>query len=216
MTQGSASATTLAARLAAGRMGLGEAMAMLDALCELVGEGHRDGRVVGALQPAAVLLDGSSVRIAAAPEADTAFLSPQQLEGKTADARADVFALGVIGYRAITGADPFGDTASDPVARLAAIERGAADPRAHLPGLAERVRKTLLVALARNLTERFADALTMRAALRGDSDVALDTPTLRWAVPEGIPEGDTGAADEYAAGAESTRDDPGAEGEVAP
>jgi len=56
----------------------------------------------------------------------------------------------------------------------------------------------------------------MRAALRGDSDVALDTPTLRWAVPEGIPEGDTGAADEYAAGAEATWDDPGAEGEVAP
>ena len=78
------------------------------------------------------------------------------------------------------------------------------------------MRKVLLVALARNLTERFADALTMRAALRGDSQAALDTPTLQWAVPEGIPEGDTGAADEYAAGDTATWEDPAAEGEVAP
>lgn len=102
-----------------------------------------------------------------------------------------------------------GDTSRTTLAeRLAAIEKGAADPFALVPKLNDRVRRTLLIALARNLTDRFADALTMRAALRGDSQVALDTPTLRWAVAEGIPEGDTGAADEYAASQEATREQP--------
>ena len=50
--------------------------------------------------------------------------------------------------------------------------------------------RTLLIAVQRSLTERFADALTMRAALRGDSQAALDTPTLKWAVKEGVPEGE--------------------------
>ena len=65
-----------------------------------------------------------------------------------------------------------------------------ADPRTVLPKLTDRVARTLLIAVQRSLTERFADALTMRAALRGDSQAALDTPTLKWAVKEGVPEGE--------------------------
>jgi hypothetical protein len=183
--------TTLADRLAAGRMPLGEAIGVLDALTDLVGEGHRRGQVDGGLTPARVLLDGSRVRVGApAGTPEIAFLSPQQIEGKPGDARADVFALGVIAYRAVTGSDPFGDTAVDAATRLAAIEKGPTDPAQYVPALTDHVRATLQIALARNLTERFADALTMRAALRGDSQVALDTPTLKWAVPEGAPPGE--------------------------
>jgi hypothetical protein len=80
--------------------------------------------------------------------------------------------------------------AADPAARLAAIEKGAVDPAQYAPKVVDHVALTLQIALARNLTERFADALTMRAALRGDSQVALDTPTLKWAVPEGAPDGE--------------------------
>jgi serine/threonine protein kinase len=146
---------------------------------------------------------------AAAGAPALAYLSPQQLEGKAADARADVFALGVIAYRAIVGVDPFGDTSSDAATRLAAIEKGPADPVQYVPKLTDHVRQTLLVALARNLTERFADALTMRAALLGTSQVALDTPTLRWAVAEGAPDGEVteGMAEFLADGTETTAAD---------
>jgi serine/threonine protein kinase len=207
---------TLADRLAEGRMPLGEAVEVLDALCDVVGEAHRRGAVHGSLQPSAVRVSGDRVTVAGlgdpgtAPPAAVLFLSPQQLEGKPADERADVFALGVIGYLAITGADAFGGEGTDAASRLAAIERGATDPRTYVPKLNERVARTLQTALARNLTERFADALTMRAALRGDSTVALDSPTLRWAVAEGIPAGDTGAADEYASSDAAEYVDPGA------
>ncbi len=65
--------------------------------------------------------------------------------------------------------------------------------------------------MQKNLTDRFGDALTFRAALRGESDLALASPTLRWAVAEGIPEGDTGAAEEFA-GEVPAEEDPGTEG----
>jgi serine/threonine protein kinase len=204
---GSAGPDSLSARLAGGRLPLGEAITLLDELTRIVGEGHRQGRTDGELIPARVLVDGPRVRVSApAGASEIAFQSPQQLEGKAADPRADVFALGVIAYRAVVGVDPFGDTASDPASRLAAIEKGPADPLQYMPKLADHLRQALLIALARNLTERFADALTMRAALRGESQVALDTPTLRWAVAEGAPEGEVtdGMAEFLADGAEIT------------
>jgi serine/threonine protein kinase len=145
---------------------------------------------------------------------EIAFLSPQQLEGKPADARADVFALGVIAYGAVTGRDPFGDTAADAATRLAAIEKGPTDPAQYVPALTDHVRSTLQIALARNLTERFADALTMRAALRGDSQVALDTPTLKWAVPEGAPPGEVTEGMAAFLSDEAAEPDAGAPGET--
>ncbi|MGB4593966.1 MAG: hypothetical protein WBI63_09365 [Coriobacteriia bacterium] len=166
---------TLQQHLAAvGRMPLGTGLALIDALLERVGEGHRDGVTDGALTPARIaVVDGSRPLVLAADEAGSAadadaYLSPQQRDGKPADPRADVYALGVIAYKTLTGAMPFASGAEAPE-----------DPVVYLPNLTDAVRKTLLIALQHNLTERFADALTMRAALRGDSQVALECSVSR-------------------------------------
>lgn len=175
------------------KLPLGEGLALLDALLQTVGEMHRRDQTDGALNPARVIAVGPGrVAIVPAAEAPTyaeaeAYHSPQQLDGKPADVRADVYALGVLAYRMLMGVYPYQGDADEP-----------ADPHAYLPNLTDRVCRTLTIAVQKNLTDRFGDALTFRAALRGDSDLALSSPTLRWAVPEGIPEGDTGAAEEFA------------------
>ncbi len=183
-----------------GPLPLGEGLALLDALLERVGADHRDGVADGAINPARVLIAGPG-RVVLLPAAGAvsyaeagAYLSPQQLDGKPADVRADVYALGVLAYRMLMGVLPY-SAGEDPL-----------DPHAFLPNLTDRVRRTLTIAVQKNLTGRFGDALTFRAALRGESDLALASPTLRWAVPEGIPEGDEGAAEEFA-DAEPTLED---------
>ncbi|MDO8847503.1 MAG: hypothetical protein Q7W51_03855 [Coriobacteriia bacterium] len=187
------------------RLPLGEGLALLDALLQRVGEMHRSNTADGALHPGRVFVTGpGKVEIIPAPEAAEyaeaqAYLSPQQLDGKPADVRADVYALGVLAFRTLMGVLPY-SAGEDPV-----------DPHDYLPNLTDRVRRTLTIAVQTNLTDRFGDALTFRAALRGESDLALASPTLRWAVAEGIPEGDTGAAEEFA-GEVPAEEDPGTEG----
>lgn len=186
--------TTLADYLAQhGRMPLGDGLGVIDELLRVVGEAHRTGVTDGALTPERVTLEANGrVRVLPAAEGAVAsdaeaYRSPQQRAGRPADVRADVYALGVIAYRTLTGSLPYAPGSSEPT-----------DPAVHLPSLIDRVGRSLLIAVQENLTERFGDALTFRAALRGDSDMALASPTLRWAVAEGIPEGDEGAADEFA------------------
>lgn len=174
------------------RLPLGEGLAILDGLLQLVGGMHRENVADGAIHPARVVSAGPG-KVALIPAAEAkpypeaeAYLSPQQRKGEPADPRADVYAIGVLAYRTLMGVLPY-SAGEDPL-----------DPHAYLPNLTDRVRRTLTIAVQKNLTERFGDALTFRAALRGESDLALASPTLRWAVPEGIPEGDEGAAEEFA------------------
>ncbi len=54
------------------------------------------------------------------------YMSPEQAQGKPADARSDVFSLGIVLYELITGLRPF--VGSDQVSILAAILRAPAPP----------------------------------------------------------------------------------------
>ena len=55
------------------------------------------------------------------------YLSPEQARGEIADARSDLFGLGVTWYRLLTGRRPFEGTPAEVLA--AAPHRGVPDPR---------------------------------------------------------------------------------------
>lgn len=90
-----------------------------------------------------------------------AYISPEQALGRPVDARSDLYACGVILYRALAGRLPF--DAPTPAA-LALLH--ASEP---LPPLPEEIPGVLRVvveqALAKDPEERFGDAAEMRAAL---------------------------------------------------
>ena len=90
------------------------------------------------------------------------YMAPEQLRGQTVDARADVFAFGVMGYELATGSHPFGG--SDPASL---IERLVSDtsPLARAidpPALDAVIRRCL----RGNPADRFQSGTELAAALR--------------------------------------------------
>ena len=102
--------------------------------------------------------------IAAAVEGKWAYMAPEQARGEPLDARADVFALGVVLYELTTGRHPFGrrrtgeedeDCASRPAVR----------PRLLRPEMPPELEAIIVRAMAFEREDRFASAQSLIDAL---------------------------------------------------
>ena len=103
------------------------------------------------------------------------YMSPEQLGGEELDGRTDLYALGVIAFRMLTGEKPY---QADEVATLIVkiMQGKTADPIHLNPLLPQASRKVLQRAIARDRAQRFATGAELVAALR---KVLLDPAELR-------------------------------------
>lgn len=144
------------------------------AVLDLLAECHRTGLVHGALKPTNVfLVPGGGVRVVdfgahhllALRSTETGglssvwpYLAPEQLFGATADARADLYAVAAMLYRALTGRPPFARAEDD-------RRKAPPPPSTFVPALAGAWDEFLLRALAPNADDRFPSAREMRDAI---------------------------------------------------
>ncbi|HZI16685.1 MAG TPA: protein kinase [Myxococcus sp.] len=151
------------------------------ALCEGLAAAHAAGVVHRDLKPANVLVEtGGRVVLtdfgiarAVAGEASSRtqglvgtplYMAPEQLEGGDVDARADLYAMGLVLYQLLTGEPPFSGESAMAVA-FARLRQPPPDPRARA-SVPDRLAELVLSCLARNPEDRPEGALTVAGALR--------------------------------------------------
>jgi hypothetical protein len=94
-----------------------------------------------------------------------AFMAPEVVQGEDADARADIYALGVVLFQMLTGEAPF--RAQTPLALLHAhVNTPPPSPRTAVPGLPPSVDQVMARALAKDPRQRFQTAGAMARAFR--------------------------------------------------
>lgn len=105
------------------------------------------------------------------------YMSPEQAQGLEADPRSDVFSLGAVLYRALTGRPPFGGP-DMPQVLFEIVYRTPTRPSDLVTALPRDVDLVLAMALAKKPDERFASASELAEALSAATCQEL-TPALR-------------------------------------
>lgn len=89
-----------------------------------------------------------------------AYLSPEQVSSGAADARSDVYAVGILAYELITGTTPF--TGDNPLTvAYQRMDHDVPPPSAAIAGVPPQFDEFIARATARNADARFADAEEM-------------------------------------------------------
>jgi len=110
------------------------------------------------------------------------YMSPEQIRAEELDGRSDIYALGALMYRVLTGVHPF--TAPTPVAVLTAhLTEELVPPTKRRPDaiITPEVEAIILKAMAKHKEERFGSADELKATLRE----ALASPSQRLPSPSG-------------------------------
>jgi serine/threonine protein kinase/beta-lactam-binding protein with PASTA domain len=160
-----------------------EALALLDPVLEALSAAHWNGIVHRDVKPENVLLaDDGRVKVAdfglaRAVTTNTtsvdskvllgtvAYLAPEQVERSVADARSDVYAVGILLFEMLTGAKPFvGDTPIQIAYQH--VHSDVPPPSTRLTGLAPALDLLVTRAAARNPDDRPADAGELLVELR--------------------------------------------------
>jgi serine/threonine-protein kinase len=168
-----------------GRLPVGAALAIGKQLCRALEVAHDEGVIHRDIKPQNIAVDPGGVvkvmdfgiaRLAKAPavgEGLTAmgmtvgtpeYMAPEQLMGDEVDARADLYAAGVVLFECVTGRMVF-EATSLPALVAKHLEEAPTDPRSLNPEVPEALAQIILRALAKDRAARWPSATELALAL---------------------------------------------------
>jgi serine/threonine protein kinase/tetratricopeptide (TPR) repeat protein len=182
-----------------------EILEVFTVVCDAVHHAHQRGVIHRDLKPPNILVDkenrpfvldfglakvareaGHAASITMTGEflGTPAYAAPEQIRGdvRAVDVRTDVYALGAILYRLLTGVLPFTDTGDLPALMQKVLHREALRPSSHDADLNREIDVIILKALAKDKDQRYAsvDALAddLRRFLAGQAVLAHPPSTV--------------------------------------
>ncbi|MEO7937570.1 MAG: serine/threonine-protein kinase [Burkholderiaceae bacterium] len=176
------------------RHSLAQTVAIMDDLLSALDYAHRQGIIHRDIKPANLLIEadgrvkltdfgvarmqdsGDATRTQGTMVGTLKYMSPEQVQGRPVDARADLFAAGIVLYQLLTGKRPF-DGDSDFAVIQQVVGQSPAVPSALNPDLPPAIDAVVATALAKSRDQRFASAQAFAVALRAASQDAVD-PTI--------------------------------------
>ncbi|MGQ0733309.1 MAG: protein kinase domain-containing protein [Acidobacteriota bacterium] len=190
---------TLAARIARGPLGLDETLTIAIAIAGALDQAHRRGVVHRDLKPSNVMLTASGAKLLdfglakvtqgpapASRELSTPgtvlgtlqYMAPEQLEGADADARTDLFALGVMVHEMMTGKKVF--DAKSRVLLMSAIATHNPPPLSLTdPSTPRELEHVVQTCLAKDPANRWQTARDVLAELQAIAEEGTETDTYQ-------------------------------------
>jgi len=164
-----------------GQLAAGTAVSIAKQVCEGLSEAHRLGVVHRDLKPSNIMIDregqarimdfgiarslkGKGITGEGVVIGTPEYMSPEQVEGKEADQRADIYSLGIILYEMVTGRVPFeGDTPFSIAYKHK--HEAPVEPRKFNPQLPDALNRVILRSMEKDREKRYQGAEELLADL---------------------------------------------------
>jgi serine/threonine protein kinase/predicted Zn-dependent protease len=182
------------------QLNVGTAISLAKQVSEGLSEAHRLGVVHRDLKPQNVMIDkegnarimdfgvarsvtGKGITGAGVMIGTPEYMSPEQVEGKEADQRSDIYSLGIMLYEMLTGRVPFeGDTAF----AIGVMQKSESpkDPKEFNSQISDDLNRMILKCLEKDKEKRYQSSGEVRSEL---SSIEQGIPTTERIVPEKKP-----------------------------